>query len=233
MARPDAQSEVKFVSNLRFILEKEGFLSKKEVGLGYGVADLILVHKKSFNLNRCKLRKRYKQLSPLLREEYFHVMKFMPEVEKKSVSIDYLLTKTHLSKSFLKYTILKSLEKKGYIKKINKKFYFKINGWLPLANEVIAIEAKIKNWKRGLIQANRYHLFADKVYLAVPKSVARLVDKKDLKKHNIGLISFDLKSKKKEIITESKKTKPWDILKRDVAIEYFWDRETLSKLSLV
>ena len=53
----------------------------------------------------------------------------------------------------------------------------------------IAIELKIKNWRRALHQALIYQLCSDYVYIAVPLDNARLVSMEELAKHGIGLIA--------------------------------------------
>jgi len=64
------------------------------------------------------------------------------------------------------------------------KYYYKINGWIPMAKEIIAIEAKLKNWRRGIAQANRYKTFANKTYLAIPVEQEKNVNKDILKKYS-------------------------------------------------
>ena len=54
----------------------------------------------------------------------------------------------------------------------------------------IAVEAKISDWKNGLLQAQRYLLFSDYSYLALPEKNIRLVDIELLKKAGIGLLSI-------------------------------------------
>jgi len=219
-------TENTFVKQLEKVFLKEGFLTKREVSTGYGVADLVVIKREHINSRNCKLRQSYRQLSRLLREDYFKVLEHLPDQSSSDepVDLDYLVEKTHLSKSFLKYTLLRTLQEKRYIKKEGKSFYFKINGWMPIANEVIAIEAKMRNWQRGLIQANRYKIFADKVYLAIPADISNRVDKNLLKKHNIGLIIFDLQSNTKKVSLAPRRMKPMDDFKKNLAIEFFWPR---------
>lgn len=226
-------TEKTFVKKLENVYITEGFLTKKEIGAGYGVADLVLIKKSKFNRRHCKLRRKYGQSSKLLREDYFQILKYLPDKNSGHgpVNLDYLIEKTHLSKSFLKYDILRTLERKGYIKRGNGDFYFKINGWIPMAKEVIAIEAKMRDWKKGFIQANRYKAFADKVYLAFPTSVAHLVDKKLFKKHNIGLIVFDPKMNTKKTTLPSRRVRPLDESKKNLAIEFFWGKQLLRKIA--
>ena len=55
----------------------------------------------------------------------------------------------------------------------------------------VAVEAKIRDWKNGLIQAQRYLFFSDYSYLALPKKNIRLVDKDALAEAGIGLLAID------------------------------------------
>lgn len=226
-------TEKAFVKQLERIFIQDGFLAKREISTGYGVADLVVIKKEKINPQHCELRQSYGQLSKLLREDYFKVLKYLPNYESgdEPAALDYLIEKTHLSKSFLKYTILRTLEQRRYIKEEGKNFYFKINGWIPIAKEVIAIEAKMRDWKRGFIQANRYKSFADKVYLALPSETAHLVDKKLLRKHNVGLIVLDLGSRSKKITVLSRRAEPLDETKKNLAIEFFWGPRILHQLT--
>lgn len=230
-----SMTEKAFVKKIEGLYQKEGFLTKREVGVGYGVADLVLIRKDKLDARRCAIRRNYGQFGRLLREEYFKILNYLPEKDggQDPVSSDYLVEKTHLSKSFLKYNILRTLERGRYIKKENRNFYFKVNGWMPIAKEVIAIEAKMRDWKRGFIQANRYKSFADKVYLAVPAETAHLVDKKLLKKHQVGLIVFDVQANDKKTALQTKGHKPLNDYKRNLAAEFFWGRRTLRELALI
>lgn len=56
---------------------------------------------------------------------------------------------------------------------------------------VIAIEAKLQNWKRGLQQASTYRIGSDFVYLAIHRDFSHRVDKELLRKTSVGLIVVD------------------------------------------
>jgi hypothetical protein len=131
----------------------------------------------------------------------------------------------------LKYKILKELLKSGYVKQIKKDFYCKINGWLPIAKEVVAVEAKLKDWKRGFYQANRYKAFADKVYVAIPPQAEHLVNKKILRDFNVGLIVFDLETGTKREVIRAKTVSPANTYKKNYALEFFWNRGLALKLT--
>lgn len=226
-------TEKTFVNKLESVLVKEGYFSKREIGVGYGIADLVIVKQNSFNINNCKKRRGYRQFSQLLGEEYFKVLEQLPDFNKKisNADLNFLVEKTSLSKNYLKYNILKDLQRKRFIKITNQGTYFKVNGWVPLVKEVIAIEAKLKDWKRGFIQANRYKAFADKAYLAIPKEAEHLVNKKLLTMHGIGLMVFDTVLNKKRVVVPAKKEEPLNLYKRNFAIEHFWSNKYLKQVA--
>lgn len=55
--------------------------------------------------------------------------------------------------------------------------------------KTISIEAKIKDWKSGILQAERYLMFSDFSYLALPEEKIRNVNLTELNESGIGLIS--------------------------------------------
>ncbi len=114
-----------------------------------------------------------------------------------------------------------------HIKSLANNFYFKINGWMPLTNELIAIEAKLNDWKRGLIQANRYKVFANKVYLAIPSTIQHRIDRNAFRRHGIGLISLNVEQNKKTVLVAAPNKRPTNKSKNNLAIEHFWHRNSL------
>jgi len=52
----------------------------------------------------------------------------------------------------------------------------------------VAIELKLSNWRKALVQAMLYQLCADLVYIAMPESSARRVDTSELEFCGVGLI---------------------------------------------
>lgn len=224
-------NEKTLVKQLEKIFIQKGFLSKREIGVGYGVADLVLV---KLNPKKCSIRANNKQYKKLFKEEFFKILQYLPNQQDNNnpVSLDLLIKKTELSRAYLKYNLLKELEKGGYIKRVAKDLYFKINGWIPIADEIIAIEAKLKDWKRGFLQANRYKVFANKVYLAIPINKAHLINKALLRSHNVGLIIFDPKEVKIKKALHPKKAKPLNFYKYNLAAEFFFSQNSLNNLTV-
>lgn len=226
-----------FVDRLEEKFFSEGFLTTREVDVGYGIADLVLINKKNVNKKKLLKRKTYNQNKKLLHRKYFEILEYLPDqnskIKRKKIGIDTLLKKVSISKPYLKYHFLKYLEENNFIKKDKNNYYFKLNGWIPLVNDTIAIEAKLKNWKRGFYQANRYKTFANRSYLAIPFRISHLVDRSLLKKHNIGLILFNVDNGEKEIVFEPRKQKPANKYMANMAIEHFWENKMLKELSFI
>ncbi len=57
--------------------------------------------------------------------------------------------------------------------------------------EILAIEAKISNWKIGFRQAFSRLFYVDRCYIAIRREYVNKVDCEILQKHGIGLISVD------------------------------------------
>lgn len=119
---------------------------------------------------------------------------------------------------------LKELEKLGYIKVSNNKI--EVIKKVDLATKnLVAIEAKLFDWKAGIEQAIRYKEYSNKVYVAIEKEELTKVDKNVFKKKNIGLISVS-KDGVKEII----KPKKEKVNRLDV--QYYMTDKFLQKLCL-
>ncbi len=73
--------------------------------------------------------------------------------------------------------------------------YISHNKYADLLTDSIAIEAKLKDWRRALKQAYRYKWFANKSYVFLPQENIN-VPKKNLnifKSYNVGLASISSK----------------------------------------
>src|SRR5438093_6134913 len=58
-----------------------------------------------------------------------------------------------------------------------------------VSRATVAVELKLRKWKRALEQAMIYQLCSDFVYIALPLSVANRVDREALRAYGIGLIA--------------------------------------------
>ena len=122
-----------------------------------------------------------------------------------------------MSESELTKVLIKNLQKKEELKKIDRQFKnkkvefrreignssFRADIFITLQKGVqfnpskldntnfIAIEVKIKDWRQGFYQAWRYNSFAEKSYLAIYKKYSKNIDVSLFIDNNIGLIVFD------------------------------------------
>jgi hypothetical protein len=74
------------------------------------------------------------------------------------------------------------------------------------SGKVIAIEAKVKDWKRALRQALNYQLAADESYVAISRKHSNAIDHDRFKKLGVGLIVVDLDARKADIMVPAKQS---------------------------
>ena len=102
-------------------------------------------------------------------------------------------------------------KKQGYIVKNEIKIGYCRADLVAFKNdEVVAVELKLSDWKKAIVQAKNYQLAADYVYLAVPLLRAYNILKKAehiLKKEGIGLLIVKEKNCEISKIIESKVSK--------------------------
>lgn len=84
-----------------------------------------------------------------------------------------------------------------------------------------AIEAKLKDWRKGLAQAARYRYFANRAVLVLPPSAttAALPFLASFKKLGVGLWEFDMGSEKITKHTTPRETMPLNSLAHARALE--------------
>ena len=105
----------------------------------------------------------------------------------KKVCIDKFSEETFLSKSQIKH-LVNFLVANQLVEKINENEVIIRRKYSPPIQKIISIEAKLSDWKGGFYQALRYKSYSDESYLAISAEFAHRVDKKLLKRHNIGLM---------------------------------------------
>jgi len=103
-------------------------------------------------------------------------------------------------------------KKQGYLVKHEIKIGFNIADLVAFKkDEVVAIELKLSDWKKAIIQVKNYQLGSDYVYLAVPLMRSYNIIRKSehiLKKNGIGLLVIKEEDcNVSEIIKPKKSTK--------------------------
>lgn len=185
-------SEADLVAKIEIYLQKkfDTNLTFREVSAGYGIADLVIAPSETDS----EMGERH----PITN---FGILKYYLELNKKKYSYGELLSSAKFTSEQETKKYISFLIKNNYLTTSDRITYKKNN---ILSNgsfqKIIAIEAKLTDYKNGIIQAKRYQYFADQSYLAILKSASKNIDIKDLTMSGIGLILFDEKTENIKII---------------------------------
>ena len=211
--------ELEFSGHISCLLRESGYLARTEINSGYGIADVVAIR---VDKNRSLLRLKHQQTESLPNENHFRVLALIcDEGGSEATTLDELLGKLNICKSYTR-VILENLCNLGFVKHAADGAYVKINGWGPLSDDVVAIESKLTNWRRGISQAWRYKKFADEVYLAMPPQSLHPVDRRELKSANVGLLTI-VDGELRYVFKPSRQKKSIVESKRNYVCEYFWD----------
>lgn len=152
----------------------------EEVGLGFGIADLVISELNQFQLNSL-------EREPLNSID-IGIYKIIEK--QKKVTIDRVAEITRGNRKKINDS-LEKLIRGSYIEKVDSYYVF-TNKYELSFKKSIAIEAKLKNWKRALMQAYRYKWFADYSYVVLDNAHAKaaIENVDSFKKLNVGLISI-------------------------------------------
>jgi predicted transcriptional regulator len=151
----------------------------EEVDLGFGVADLVIA----------KLQKQTAQTTEKL--TYFDTIIYRIIQANKTVTLNQLKEITKADTVSLNKSINK-LIKDSYINKTDSLIKFR-KSYKGISTNTIAIEAKLKNWKRALNQAFRYKWFAEKSIVVLDSHYINpaLKNIQEFKQLNVGLAEIN------------------------------------------
>ena len=80
--------------------------------------------------------------------------------------------------------------------------------WRTIVTDIVAVEIKVQNWRRGLAQAARNQIFAHRSYLALPEPVAqRIKADKLFRIFGVGIVGIT-PSGRIRIVRAARRTKP-------------------------
>ena len=167
--------EADIVKSMNNYLLRHGICYANEIRMGIGIPDI------SFNLGG---NRRIKYI-----DDYYTFSVWDYIYEKKKVTFKEIGDKFLFSIEKVKKYVLKLVGmnlvtiKNELVKVIN-------NMKSARLGITIAIEAKLTDWKNGLLQAQRYLLFSDYSYLALPEDNIKLVDFDLLKQSGVGLLAI-------------------------------------------
>lgn len=206
--------EAELVDKIISYLNRHKIRNSKEIRMGVGVPDIVI------NIGASKLITQISDYYLLSLVEYIN--------DNKKVSLQKATQ--HLSFDQAKcQNYINQLIKENIIYLKNDMLYPKRKIMDRNLGKAISIEAKLKDWKSGILQAQRYLMFSDYSYLALPEDKIKNVDLAELKEKGIGLLSVTEKGldeivkpiqskecdyKQKYILTSSIIKDAYDIKKR-------------------
>ena len=151
----------------------------EEVNLGFGVADVVISKiKTNISSNARSLN-------------YFDIIIYKIIESKGESSFEKIKEITRATDSTIRKSILK-LMKNSYVS--NRDSLFQISKkYKEVVVDSIAIEAKLKNWRRALDQAYRYKWFSSKSFVVLDSNHIQPALKNIIhfKKLNVGLAEID------------------------------------------
>ncbi|PTP42745.1 hypothetical protein [Vibrio splendidus] len=155
------------------------FKLEKEFDCGFGIADAVLFKYRDIEIDRLS------KINP----SWAYTLKSLPYRRTFSTKdvVDISGATTQSCKLALKQFI-----EAGYCVEKRDDVYVKVKQPKPVSNKIVAIEAKLKNWKRALWQASRYKTFSNESWVLLDrKHVKPALENIDVfKKFNIGLATF-------------------------------------------
>jgi hypothetical protein len=151
----------------------------EEVDLGFGIADLVI----------SKMKPRFSEFKETL--TYFDTIIYKIIENKKRVSFEKLKEITKADVSSINKALDK-LIKESYINKKDSLITLR-KSYQGVISDTIAIEAKLKNWKRALNQAFRYQWFAKKSFVVLDSiNIGPAIKNiEEFKRYNVGLAEIN------------------------------------------
>jgi DNA-binding MarR family transcriptional regulator len=151
----------------------------EEVDLGFGVADLVISKIKTSTTKQTE------------RLTYFDAVIYQIIETRKEISFQKLKDITKADVTSINRSLNK-LIKDSYINKKDSIITFR-KTYKGITSDSIAIEAKLKNWKRALDQAFRYKWFAKKSFVVLDSTYINpaILNIDQFKKLNVGLAEIN------------------------------------------
>ena len=146
-----------------------------------GIADLVLgTYRPYLSKKTCRKSVNLNWIYPLINLKL-----------DQAISIHEFMDKYNFSRksAFLR---LNEYIEAGFLVKSKTCQYLVVKEYEFVTDNVIAIEAKLKNWKRALLQARSYKKFSDFTYILLDESYANpaISNLEEFKVNNIGLITM-------------------------------------------
>lgn len=168
-------TEKELVNNINEYLLDNDYYYGNEIRMGTGIPDVMI----GLSLNP----------SISYFDNYYHLSILDNIIENDIISVDSLIDYINLPRNKVKQ-IIKELYDLEALELINNKIFINKNIELVEQGINISIEVKIRDWKNGLLQAQRYLKFSDYSYLAIKSDYIKNIDMDIAIEYGIGIISL-------------------------------------------
>ncbi len=196
---PVLRDKLGVVFNTNFFIE--------EFRSGNGIVDLVFTTNNFYNR---------KILNNFDFETVYFLTNFLNRKNRK-LTLEILFSESSLQKIKIKL-ILNYLLSSGHIKEKDD-HYVVIETYKTALTDLISIEAKIKDWKKGFYQAMRYKYFSNMSFLAISAEYLHRVNLGLLKSNNVGLIAVSRDDL--QLIYKPRKKCPTNKISFNYLCEYF------------
>ena len=169
-------------------LVSQGFMTKSEFTLPWGICDLVAVQ---FREESAKQRVVFRQTQPVRSLELIQLLELMPR--RRAITVAKLRGALTPSKSSSQLDAnLRRLKEMRLVSSPRRNQIQKHVPWAPLQRRVVAVEMKLSRVTAALAQARPHLYFADECYVALPNDVAARASegnrKRDFLDRGIGLL---------------------------------------------
>ena len=204
-------------------LNAQGFLTKAEFPLPWGICDIVGVQ---FQDARARERLASKQTQPVSSLELLQLLDSLPH--HRAITLARLNRLLAASRSPSQVTAdLQRLKAKRLVTFPRRNHIRKQVSWLPLHQRIIAIEMKLRRVAAALAQARAHLMFANESYVALPGDLADHVSATNRRLQfldcGVGLLSVR-PNRTQILLTSSNGLRPCDItpLLQTHCTERFW-----------
>jgi predicted transcriptional regulator len=153
----------------------------KELVLPTGVPDAVLIYQSQIQLDRVIPRRTFSTI-------HIQVIAHLYDVGRATT--DELATSLVIPRQSLQI-ILQELAKANLLELRKDKVYSRSLKKVFAAQRIIAIEAKLQNWRKALLQATANFWFASHSYVLLPPLRCLNLIVKEAKKLGVGVLIFD------------------------------------------
>ena len=122
--------------------------------------------------------------------DYYVLKTYHFMISNNHSTLSDLIQSAVFSKNEIKKYVCK-LEEKNIVNIVNAKINIIKNIQLGFPGENISIEVKVKDWRMGLMQAQRYLSFSDYSYLALPEKYISNASTEEIGSTGVGLLSIN------------------------------------------